>query len=326
MMIEGNVEINQDLKTFDEAKFEVFYENWILEYNKVILMDEYNNEIFNGWIYEIEPYFDKIGLMQVTIRGQKAIMKDRAVLTDYAPVNVDVKTVINTLLNQYNNWFGDTWTLDSDIVKNVSIDVKVWDNFFDIFDELADQCEAFRDVQGWVVAFKTIIGEDKTLWPNYQEIIFNGAMTSANNIANIKLVRTAKRANLVVWVSKSGSKQFLSDYQWYVYGFNKESFRDWDLNDKTQKLLAKNNVYHTVYNVSVENNTVNANKGDKIMLRIENTMPIFDIDSPVWVIWKKTTYQNAELREEITVSDLSIEEKTLENVLNKFGRKINLIT
>lgn len=325
--LDGLIEITENLKWFDEARIDITYINWMLEYNKIQIVDDNNELIFDWIIYQLEPRFDRPDLLLATLRSNKFIFHKREVLVDYSPVSVDVKTILQHMLTEYNSYW-EAWILDSDITRDITIELKVGDNLFDSIDELADQCECFWDVVWSTLIFKGSLWIDRSLdTPNYQQIVYDGNAISGTNILNVSAKRIAERANVVVWISKDNTKQILNNItDGFIYWVVKENFRDGDLMDKTQQLLNKVDAYQLYYNVSVQSGSIIADKWDKLFMRIENRIPIFNISSAVRVVSKKTTYDKWEKVEEITVSNLTVSEKRLENVIGWIARKISLIT
>lgn len=318
--MENEVQIKQDLITYDEANFDIPYSSWIDYYNKVLIVDELNNQLFSGWIYELEPYFDKIGMMRIQAFSQKAIFKERKLLDNATYAGVNVATVIWNLLSEYVV-YGDARQSSVSIAKDITIDLKIKDDRFSILDELAQQCECMRDVVDGTLYFG-IIWTDKP----EQEIKFDGSSLYASNIAGIKLVKTAKRANIAIWIDQNGNKTILSNNTWFVYGVVDDDFRDGDLTEKTQMLLNRSDQDQLLYQITVQNNTIQAKKGDRVRLRIENTIPIFNRDVMVYIIWINMTYSNAELQQEYLVSDVVARDRNLETTINGITKKLSLLT
>jgi hypothetical protein len=61
------------------------------------------------------------------------------------------------------------------------------------------------------------------------------------------------------------------------------------------------------------------------MLNIYGTTPIFNIQNPVVIMKKKITYDKAELREEVNVSDLNITETTFKDIIGGIKRSIEIM-
>lgn len=325
--LDGLIEITENLKSFDEAKIDIAYIDWMLEYNKIQIVDDNDQLVFDWIIYQLEPRFDRPELLLATLRSNKFIFHKRQVLVDYSPVSVDIKTILQHMLTEYNAYW-ESRVLDSDITRDITIEMKVGDSFFDTLDELADQCECFWDIIWSTLVFKGMLWIDRSLdTPNYQQIIYDGSAISGTNVLNISAKRIAERSNLVVWISKDNTKQILNNItDGFIYWVSKESFRDWDLMSKTQQLLDKVDSYQLYYSISAQSGSIIADKWDKLFMRIENWIPIFNISSAVRVISKKTTYDKWEKIEEITVSNLTVSEKRLENVIGWIVRKISLLT
>lgn len=200
-----------------------------------------------------------------------------------------VSEYIQEMLDDYNDNYWENWTLDTDISETIRTNREKWDNYADIMDELSDTFGYYWDIRDWKVIFKSILWKDKTSWIDYQELFFDGNNQTGSNISNIRLVGNANRSNLFVYRWQTGKiKVDDSNYTDFVYWAEYKIFRDWNLDKKISKYKEQVNRYLRSYEISVEQNTIEASIWDKIKLIVQNTNDFFDIDTEVQVISKKT--------------------------------------
>lgn len=324
-IINSEVVIEEDIKTFSIATFRMPLIK-IEEYNIVEIYEVWNTDkrIFRGYVYEIKPIWRQFGEVDIVCRGEKAIFNDRCVLSDKNYEDQDIKVILEDLLADYIPYWED-WLLEVDFIKDITLELKEWDDYFGVLDELADQCEAEWTIIDKKVLFKRNIWIDRSTGVNYQEITYNWLFPNNSNIWNIDVIGTATRYNVVIgrWEEKTRytANWFIDRLYWVKF----EDFRDWDLEEKTEKELENSNRNQRVYQVVVEQNTINANIWDKIRLIVENTNSFYDIDSSVYVISKTTRYFNGSKTVNYSLWELNLRIKNIENWLYWIQKDIKLL-
>lgn len=323
--VESVVKVEEDLANFDVATLEIPFFDWLSEDIKIELHEISNNIdtlIFSWFIFEIRPRFDKIGLVKITARSQKALMLKRKVLLP-KNYNTTVQDILQDLIDDYNAYW-EQWTLDTVYTNIINLELNVWDTYFDVINEIAEQIEAERDIIDSVVVLAWSLGEDKSTWSNYAEIVFNWRYPSNNNVKDIELIGQADRSNIVIGIDKNWNRQREVDTSdGVIYGVSVVNFRNGDLVAKTQAELAKRNVDQRTYKVLVEANTViNVNKWDTVRISISDTIDIMDVEGTTTVVKKTTMYDNATKYIDIFVSSFKKADITTTSILNDIQKQI----
>jgi len=101
-----------------------------------------------------------------------------------------------------------------------------------------------------------------------------------------------------------------------------EQFRDGNLVEKTQQLLARMNVLQRIYKIEVATNAIVAGKGDKIRMIISNAIEMMNIDTAVYVLRRNITYNQASRYVNIYVSDITVSQKSVYSTLLQMKKKI----
>jgi len=323
-IIDSEVVIEEDIGTFAVARFSMPLID-IEEYNIVEIYEVENTDkrIFRGYVYKIEPVRQQFWIVNIECRSEKAIMNDRKVLSDKDYIDKDIWFILNDLISDYSTY--ETWTYEADFTKTINLKTNEWDDYFWLLDELAEQCEAQRDILDKKILFKKSIWTDKTSWPWYQEITYNGLFPNNSNISNIKVVGTATRSNIIIGKWQEDTTHTATDYIDRLYWVAFEKFREGDVVEKTEKQLDKQNKSQRIYEVTVEQNTILADVGDKVKLIVENTNSFFDIDSDVYVIGKTINYTNWSKITNYRVWELDLDVINIENWLYGIQKSVKLL-
>lgn len=325
-IIDSQVEIKQELNSFATASFDMPLIK-IEEYNIVEIYEVGNTDkrVFRGYVYKIEPLRRQRGTIKIECRSEKAIMNDRIVLSDKNYVDTDISTIIGDLLWDWNTDYNENWDFNVWITKQINLELKQWDRYYDIFDELCEQNELFWDIVDKKVIFTKSLGIDRTTWSEYQEVLYNGLFPNTANIVNIKLNGTATRKNILIGIGADNLKIKKQNFTDRVYWAGIDNFRDWDLEEKTTKKLEQLDKLQRLYEVEVEQNVLNANIWDKVKLVVENTNSYFDIDSEVLVMEKTIRYDNGSKFEIFSLWEFSVELLTIENWLYWVQKDLRLL-
>lgn len=326
-LIDSKVEIDEDLNGFGIAKFSIPMTT-IQEDNKIELYEIWNTDkkIFTWYVYKVEPVRKQFWILNIECRSEKALFNKRLCLNDINISSDDIAVAIQTILNEYIPYW-ETRLIETDFTQNVSIDIKKWDNWYDVLDELASQNNAVRDIQNAKILFKSILWNDYTSWPLYKEITYNWLYPNNSNIKSISVIWTATRNNIVV--AEDANHNVMFDSSWYVdriYWVGKNEFRSWNLNANLQKMIVSWNKVQRTYEVEVEQNTLDVNIWDKIKLIVENTNSYFDINSEVYITKKNTIYNNGSKLVKYNVWEIDVFPQNIENWLYWIQKKTKLLT
>ena len=121
--------------------------------------------------------------------------------------------------------------------------------------------------------------------------------------------------------TKHTSNNYVDRLYWVAF----EKFREGDVVDKTEKQLDKQNKSQRIYEVTVEQNTILADVGDRVKLIVENTNSFFDIDSDVYVIGKTINYTNWSKITSYKVGELDLDVINIENWLYGIQKSVKLL-
>lgn len=326
--IDSSIEIIKDLDAFGYAEFTMPIIPWIQEDTVVELYDVNINDtlLFRGYIHQITPIRQQFGQMEVVLRAEKAVFYRRLVLAEKNYSWTDIKDVLENLVAVYNSSYDENWTVETDFTKNITLELNIWDDLYDVFDELAEQCQAKWIVDKGKIEFKREIGIDRTSWGNYQEVVYNHTSPSNANIAKIDVTGIAQRANIVVtkdkdWNTNIDDSAYTAPLYWVAY----ENLRTGDLADKTAKKLENINKLQRKYQVQVEENAIVANIGDRIQLTVENTNSFFDFDGTVYVKKKIINIDNGSANTEYELEELNTTPIGAVSFLRGIKKKLRLL-
>lgn len=299
--IEDSVKIEFDIFTFGIATLNIGINNNIKEKQWVELIEVdqilQDNRIFRGFIYSINPIRKQFSKISIVLRSEKALFDELIALSDVT-LSWPITNIQTQLLLPYNSYWL-SYTLSSDIVTNIeTMDIKIWDNYSSLIDNICTQFDVYRDVQDWVVFIKKQLWIDRTNWSNYTEAYFNGSFPSENNIKEIKGWSVSERFNVLV-ATDGNTKQLISNYAWIFYGARVKEFREGSYTQKSQAYLDQWDKDKRNYIFHIEENSINADIGDIIKVIVQNTNQYYNIDASCMVTkktieynkWKKISYE-----------------------------------
>jgi len=253
-------------------------------------------------------------------------IEDWQLLDEWPWTEITIPMVLDDMIDDYSNIYNEPRTYETDFIGNISLDMKRWDNYFDILSEIANQNNASWDIQDWVIKMKQLLWNDYTSWYWYKEIIYNWLYPNNSNIKSINVIWTATRNNIIIAEDSRNNKMF--DDSWYIdriYWVWKNEFRSWNLYLNLQKMLVSWNQVQRTYEVEVEQNTLDVNIWDKIKLVVENTNSYFDINSDVIIIKKNTVYNNWSKKINYWIWEIWVYPMNVENWLYWIQRSVKLL-
>jgi len=323
IQIKSKLSIEDELGNFWTADFDATSLS-LVEYNKIELYEAGSPDtlVFKGLVHqplkEITALKNKT---QMVCRSEMAIMLSRKVLVARTKTDT-IENIINELLWDYNSLW-ENRTSQIDLTKTVTIDYKIWDVYFWIFNELSLQWWWYWTIENAKIIMKELLGTDRTYWSWLTEIILD--KTHDSNVSSLKIVGLSTRANIVVGVDYSKNTVTKQDMSWgVIYWVHVETFRDGDLADKTQQLLDRMNIRQRVLNLDIDpNKNISANIGDKLHLRIENVDNMEDISSDILVVKKEIVYDFWQKKVLLTVWENLIQEDSLWNILVNIKRDVD---
>lgn len=335
-IIQWEVSIVQDLYGIDEAKFTMPYIQWLDDEQRgVDLYEVTTNEdkkIFEWYFKEVDPRFQGGAMMDVIARSKKEFLKDRIALADNTYTNAIAKNIISDLVAPYNtdwDWrVVDRWLYITYTDPLVSMEVKVGDNYYDIFDEIAKQIGGQWDYKNNTIYFAKELGTDYTTSssPKYIELYYNGTTWMDTVIKRMKLRVIADRKNIIVGVDDQNVVNIQKSISWWkIYWATKENFRDWDLVQKTISKLAELNRKQKIYTLEVDTLKIEANKWDKIKIRIEwHRCPDYNMNNAMLILKKTTNYKDWTRKDTLQIAEYAIQERTLETKIVEIKKIVDL--
>lgn len=252
-------------------------------------------------------------------------LEDWQILDEGTGTGVDINWLLDDLIDDYSNDYNENWTYETDFTANVELNIQQWDCYFDILDELAKQLEATWTIQDKKIIFKRLAWTDRTTGSWYQEINYNWLFPNNANISSINVVWTATRSNIVLWQDQNNNILKAENYVDRIYSVSLENFRDWNLYNNTNQALTRLDKNQRIYEVQVEQNTIEADVWDKVKLIVENTNSFFDINSDVYVIWKNITYTNWSKVTNYRVWELNLDVINVQNRLYWVQKSVKLL-
>lgn len=253
-------------------------------------------------------------------------IEDWQLLDEWPWNEITLDMVLDDMIDDYSTNYWENWTYETDFTTTISIDMKRWDSYFDVLDEIAKQNNAIRDIQNSKIIIKKSFWNDYTSWPLYKEISYNSLYPNNSNIKSINVIWTATRNNIVIAEDTNHNISF--DDSWYIdriYWVWKNEFRNWNLETNLQKMVASWSKAQRTYEVEVEQNTLDVNVWDKIKLIVENTNSYFDINSSVTITKKNTVFNNWSKSVKYSVWEIDIYPLNIENRLYWTQKSIKLL-
>jgi hypothetical protein len=166
-----------------------------------------------------------------------------------------------------------------------------------------------------------LIGQDKT-----QTMQFFFDWTSASNIKQITETQSEGRANVAIGIANDWAKLMVYEAEDYPYWVVIENFQTWDIEDKTNALLTKNNVDKRTLQVELDTDkTYDVEVWDKVTLRIEWLKTIEDFNWEVFVTSKTTTYKFGKKYETVELGNIATTTNTLAWLIKKINDKVDKI-
>ena len=327
--------IEKDITAFDLATFRMDIIPGMQEKNKIEIceVNNWNDKIkFTWYVYEIKPIWANFSMQDVICRSEKAIFYDRKSTIAWEKNNMTIKWITEQLIAPYNALW-DHREVISDFSTPTSIEVRQWDSFFDIMDEMCKEFEIFWKIEHWIVYINQMSGIDRSVdGQYYEEVYYNDKQPSDSNIVDVGLVGTATRSNIAIIKDRAWNITIDSSrvIDWVIHGvvyeeFMNSSWQSESTEEKTQKLLDRSDRRKLTYTPSVKENTLNADTGDKVKITTEGTNSYYDIDGSLLVLKKTIVYSNGGKLERFSLWEMYSTPFELNDWIGIVERKIRQI-
>ena len=320
--------IEEDVNNFDIANIQLpLYISGLSQFQKVEVYDVWSgsdNILFNGFIYALRVNTKSI---TITCRGTKAILYKKLVLSDKSYTGQTINTIINDLLSDWNTAYSETWTCTDDPAWTIDKDLKEGDNLYDVIEELTWQLWLVFDIVWSDIRVRETLWEDKSTGSSFTEAVYNQNNPRENTIDNVELETFDSISNVIIGKAENWTRSVQTDATsitnfWALWEF--VAFRDWGLAAQTSEYLASKKLEQKLYKVNIEPNSLSANKGDIIYLRIENVNDYINFEGSAIVNTKNIEFINGVQRVTLWLSNIYVFRDTFTNKLNKVNRDVNV--
>lgn len=320
--LKQGVEIKNDLASFDVATFTI--QDYMLHRNNKVEIYEAGSPdklIFRWYVADIEKKATILSeACTVTCWDGKWLLQERWVLYWFEAVSTPLNIVVEDMMN-LRNALWDHWTYQVDYSDPIDMTADLGSTCYNIIDELANQVSGYRTVSEGKIIVSPLIGQDKT---QTMQFFFDG--TSASNIKQITETQSEARANVAIGIANDGWKLMVYDAEDYPYWVVIENFQTWDLEEKTNALLNKNNVDKRALQVELDTTkSYDVQVWDKVTLKIEWLKTIENYNWEVLVTSKTTTYKFGKKYEVVELSNVATTTSTLAGLIKKINDKVDKI-
>lgn len=318
-----SLKIQEDLTSLSSWEITIKEIEWI-EKNDIIQIIEVwetDNIIFEWYIDDLVVWIEEI---QITFKDFKAMFQNKKVLSDKTFTSQTPKQIIDNLISDYNSRW-DTWTCISSISTTLTKELKIWDNYYDIINEICD----FLQIQ-WIIKWNIIhveefVWENRTTWEEFFEFIYNAVDINENNIIQIDR-KSTPIYNIIVWIDSNGTKIIKEDTtsiteNWPIA--NTINVRVWNLSDITQAFLDFYKTEKVYYELQSELLSQELNIWDKVAVRIEESNEYLNFDWEAFVITKDTDFVNNSKFVKYSISTNNIKIKSFIQRMRQIDTNIN---
>lgn len=318
-----SLKFQEDLTSFSSWSCTTSQIEWILKNDiiKIIEVGDTDNIIFNWFIDDLEVWIEKIN---ITFKDFKWLFQNKKVLSDKSFTNKTPKEIIDNLIADYNSRW-DNWICTSDITTTITKQYKIWDNYFDIINEICDFLQIQWIIKNNEIIIKNFVWVDRTLNADFFEFIYNWTDIAENNIITINR-KTTPIYNIIIWIDKDNNKTIKQDNtsitnNWPIA--NTISVRVWSLEAITQAFLDFYKTEKYYYEIQSSLLEANLNIWDKVKVRIEEAGDYLDFEWNAFIIWKETTFENNSKFIKYSISTNNIKIKSFIQRMRDIDSNIN---
>lgn len=325
VFITSKVNIHQNLKDFWTAEFLMPITPNIKEWCKVEIYEVNSNQDrlkFRGFVYELNPVRGQFQTLKITAREEKALFHKRKALQEYKFENRPLSQVIQELVQIYNSSYNEDWGFDIQFDESLTLEVGQGDDYFDLFDELAEQKKSYRTVEDGVICFRKH-------WKNLTEsqiVEFDGFSPNPWNITSIEVVGTDTWGNVVI-TENTDSKKIIdtSRFDGILTGVVSRQIRKGDDQEKAGSLSKDLSKPQRKYQITVANSSIFADIGDKIKVEVVNTNSFFDYSGDAVILSKSTIYENWSKTVQYEISDTLVQPFSTSAWVQEVEKSIRLL-
>lgn len=303
VFLTSKVSIHQKLKDFWTAEFLMPIAPNIREWCKVEIYEVNSNQDrlkFRGFVYELNPVWWQFQTLKITAREEKALFHKRKALQDYKFEDRLLSQIISELVQIYNSSYNEDWWFDIQFDESLTLEVGQGDDYFDLFDELAEQKKSYRTVEDGVICFRRH-------WNNLAEtqiVEFDGYSPNPWNITGIEVVGTDTWGNVIIVEDTENKKTVdTSKFNGVLTGVVSKQIRKWDDQEKAESLSKDLSKPQRKYQITVANGSIFADIGDKIKVEVVNTNSFFDYSWDAIILSKSSIYENGDKIIQYEISD-----------------------
>lgn len=322
--ITSEVKIEQKIDNFGVANLEIPIIPGLEEDCKIELYEVGNGEdrlIFSGFIYQTDPIRKRRNIMKIVARDMKAVFQKRKALKERNRKNgVSLTEFFEKLLWEFNsNYHEQRKRVGED--QQVKIEIKVWDTYADIFNEVCEKLEKFRTVKNGEVSFLKKLGQDLPL-----TLMYDWKASHPGNISEISSVGTATACNIVIVEDRNWKTTINTDhFDGVVSGVGSVSVRNGDLQESAQLKAKKLSKRQRKYQVEIIDNSIQAEVGDTVNLDVRNTNHYFNFQGKVMIQGKTITYCNATKRAAYTIGEEAVYPYSIQSRQEEIGKEIRML-
>jgi hypothetical protein len=302
-----------------------FWDYDLKPYNKIEFFEVKNGSdilVFSWYIYNV---IINLTWYTIEIRDENDLMNKKLVLNDKTYTSKTPWFILNDISSEWQTETTENWQVVSSVSDTITIDFKKWDTFYSVLNELSQQLNYNWLVKWQTIYFDEVVAEDKSTWPLFEELVYNGLDNSETNISDLTLEYYGNIANLIIG-GDTTTKVLKKDLDNRGAIWEYTSFNEWDLNTQTQEILDLKKWELFNFSITPELYKTDINLWDKIYLRIEEA-PNSKLNYTWNIIVNKVRfeYTNATIIKSIEVEISVIKKNLLSNRLEMIERNLNLL-
>lgn len=318
-----NLQLQEDLTSFSSWSCLTSIIDWIQKNDIIKIIEVWETDviIFDWYIDTLEVWIEKLSL---TFKDYKSLFQNKKILNNKTFTNQTPKQIIDNLIWDYNSKW-DTWSCVSSITSTLTKEYKIWDNYYDIINEICDFLQIQWIIKNNIIYVQDFVWLDRTSWSNFFEFIYNGTDIAENNIINISK-KTTPIYNIIIWIDSNNNKTIKEDStsitnNWPIA--NSINIRIWSLEEITQSFLDFYKTEKSYFEIESSLLEINLNIWDKVKVRIEEAGSYLNFEWNAFIIWKETTFENNSKFIKYNISTNNIKIKSFIQRMRDIDSQIN---
>lgn len=323
-IFEANIDF--DVNNFGTCSIKIPVIEGLKKYYNIELceVDWVDRTIFKWYIYDLIVWTRDIEIIWRTI---KELMNYKLVINEKSFVDKTMSEIVSDILSDWNTAYSENWTFSTNDTTLITKDYKIWDNVYDIIEELSWLVWKVWDVNWTEIIVAELLGEDKTSWINNIALIYNWKDPYGSNIINPVSKSYSSLRNIIIWMDwdwKTRLSDSTSITDFWALGEAK-TFRDWDRVDNTQLYLDSKKDEQRMFEIDIDTDWLDINIWDKVNLIIENANSYLNFEWEVFVNTKSIQYINRTLKETVWISDIYVYVDNILNRLRQIEKNVKLL-